>query len=143
MARKTPAKSKAEKAEDKKILMSLAQIQDFQITAQPVMVMKIIAKQESNGKPVDICGKILDDWDEKQEDRISTVFGCEVIRLLCLTFGSLQKMKGRIVHVLSCEDKIIGFQTLRLESPGGKPSTILWDDILKKTTKEKEDAAKG
>jgi len=105
----------------------------LQIQERGILTFWIHIVHEDGGCQA-IGGFALDDYDEKTESRVGTVYGCEMIRrlLLELDVDDFSEMKDQIIWVYGeGEDfnfRISGLSKLKVN--GGNDKPLIFVDIL-------------
>ena len=127
--------------EKRQVTKRLAKIKSIEISSTPVMTLKMLVHLEgARGDVYDICMLPIDEFNSDESDRIGTVYGCELLRLLAQVFGGTSEAKGQYIYALTEKPKgFIGFTTLDLD---GIVNGIIWQDVkdnLNKTNGEDND----
>lgn len=103
-----------------------------------ILILNIDVDYDEFGSQ-NICGLVLDNYNEDKRERVETAFGCELIRRIIDTFNcdNLKDIIGKVIYVLGEVDglrfKPKGFK--RPSFDNGKK--IIYDDILKEFTNAK------
>lgn len=97
-----------------------------------IMVLNIFVDYEDIGSQ-NICGLVLDSYDDILKRRVGSAYGCEMIRTLLDTLGvnEVEGARGKYIYVAGegtgFQFKPHGFKTLKVD---GEVKEMVFKDIL-------------
>lgn len=118
--------------EIKKELGKITKVKTMFNSSNNILLLSIMVDYD-NGFSQDICGLVLDDFNEALDRREGSKFGCELIRRLLEIFevDDLSEIKNRYIKVVGIGSglrfKPKGFELLGMD---GK-DILIYEDILK------------